>query len=332
MIKENYDYSSYTNCKAGLLNSATFTANAIEKYTNDHAIIEYCIDGNSIDAKVDKYKPDYCILEAIWVTPDKIRELSLLHKQVTFIVRVHSKFPFLATEGVAIGWLKEIDLIPNVYIAFNNYHSAKDFTILGEPSMYLPNIYADVDKVKIPLFAALQDSGFHNKEVNIGCFGAIRPMKNQLIQAVAAIGYADKFAKTLNFHMNSRYEQNGQQVIKNIRDAFKGTKHNLIEHAWLDHVEFTKLVSTMDIGLQVSMSESFNIVSADFVAMNVPIVVSEDIEWMPNMTKVETFDTTQMINKIALLLKKRSYITALAKNCLYEYNKNALIAWKSEIL
>ena len=88
--------------------------------------------------------------------------------------------------------------------------------------------------------------------------------------------------KTLYFHINgTRVEGNGQPVLKNIRKLFESSrKHRLVEHSWMPHTDFLDLVESMDLGMQVSFSESFNIVAADFVAVGKPIVVSSEIDWV----------------------------------------------------
>jgi hypothetical protein len=54
--------------------------------------------------------------------------------------------------------------------------------------------------------------------LDVACFGAIRPLKNQLMQGVSAIRCAESIHKTLRFHINaSRAEQKGDNVLKNLR-------------------------------------------------------------------------------------------------------------------
>jgi hypothetical protein len=122
----------------------------------------------------------------------------------------------------------------------------------------------------------------------VGCFGAIRPLKNQLIQAFAAIRFAQRKKKKLVFHMNgSRIEQNGSSNLKNIQALFAATGETLELHPWMEHEEFLELVASMDICLQVSLSESFNITSADAVSMGVPLVGSEAISWLPERSQAD---------------------------------------------
>jgi hypothetical protein len=115
--------------------------------------------------------------------------------------------------------------------------------------------------------------------INIGCFGAFRQLKNHLTQAVAAIEFAEQHNFKLNFHVNAgRIEKNGSNPYKNLRALFSNLpQYNFIEHPWTSHENFIKIINCMDICMQVSFSETFNIVSADAAVCCVPLVVSEEI-------------------------------------------------------
>ncbi len=135
--------------------------------------------------------------------------------------------------------------------------------------------------------------------INIGCFGAIRPFKNQLEQAMAAMIFANKHHLKLFFHVNGdRIEQSGEEALKNIRSLFKNSYHDLLEHEWKNHSQFIELVKTMDVGIQVSFSESFNIVSADFTSCGVPIVGSPDIDWLPEAYQANPNSSKDIVEKI----------------------------------
>jgi hypothetical protein len=62
----------------------------------------------------------------------------------------------------------------------------------------------------------------------------------------------------------------------------------------------------MDIGLQLSFTESFNIVSADFVNHGVPIVVSDAIKWLPFVLKTSTVTYEETIEKMIWVYKWRN--------------------------
>ncbi len=260
----------------GLTKSATFVVEMLREQGHN-AILEIAIDQNSIDRIVTRHRPDRVVLEAIWVTPAKLRELKRLHPHIRWTVRIHSEIPFLANEGSSIEWTTAY-MEMGVEVGFNSSQTVRDFEILGTTS-FLPNYY--------PL-ARPREFCPHGKTINVGCFGAIRPLKNQLMQAFAAIRFADRYSKHLIFHMNStRLEQYGENNLRNIKALFKATRHELHLHPWCEHRDFLKLVAKMDICLQVSLSESFNIVSADAVSEGVPLIGSTAIAWLPNRSQAD---------------------------------------------
>lgn len=281
---------------SGLFNSAKFVVAALNQIGHI-ASIENAVDNNDIDRLVSKHKPDFVVIEALWVVPEKFNILEKLHPKVTWIVRLHSKIPFLSNEGIAMGWIMQYLNNTNVIIAPNSTETTNDLLrIAGKKHkkriVYLPNYYDPGKSEKRVVHS--------NSEVHIGCFGAIRPFKNQLSQAMAAIEFANSNNKELYFHINStRIEGRGESVLKNIRQLFEFShKHNLIEHDWVEHEKFRLLCSKMDFGIQCSFTETFNIVTADFVSENVPVVVSPEIAWMPFWTFASPNSISSMVNTL----------------------------------
>lgn len=295
---------------SGLLNSAMFVQNMLlHSGYNTHLV--QVIDNNSIDREVHAFKPDIVIIEALWVVPEKFDTLRRLHPKVKWIVRAHSEIPFLANEGSAIDWITRYVQQKNVYVSFNSLNTHNDFVAylktinhkLVKKLIYLPNYYPVTSKREHTYWDMSQ-------AIDVGCFGAIRPMKNTLIQAFAAVRYAEQHGIKCRFHVNaSRTEQNGDSALKNLRsffDNFNG-KHELIEHDWLERDQFLSLVQCMDIGLQMSFSETFNIISADFVSQDVPIVTSPEIEWMPKMFTANPTDVDDIVRVMNSTIQYNRY-------------------------
>lgn len=287
-----YSDDKYTTVNSGLYNSATFVNNMLVKCGVNSHLVEV-VDNNEIDKYVTKYRPDIVIIEALWVVPSKFEILTKLHPNVQWIVRIHSEVPFIANEGIAMEWLKGYAKFDNVNIGANS----KDFIqslkpIIERDIFYLPNYYPISDTPKYRKY----EFNYEDDVINIGLFGAIRPMKNSLTQAMAAMIYADEKDMKLKLHINTeRIEQKGENNLKNLRALFDGTRHELVEHKWLKHDNFLKLVSKMDIGLQVSLSETYNIVTADFISQNVPIITSEEIKFVNAFDKVDKNKNAQVI-------------------------------------
>jgi hypothetical protein len=101
-------------------------------------------------------------------------------------------------------------------------------------------------------------------------------------QAMAAILAAKKLGLKLRFWVNgTRIEGKAEPILNSLRQLFKRyPEFELVELDWMEHDKFTAVVHTMDLVMQVSNSETFNIVAADAVAHHVPVLVSSEVPWL----------------------------------------------------
>lgn len=320
LIKRSLGYNGAPIPSKGLFNSASFVVRALRDAGVSANLVEVT-DGNDIDREVTRYKPDICILEALWAAPEKVQEVQRLHPRTTFVVRLHSKTPFLATEGVAIDYLRRY----SCQVAVNSVEADIELDpFTKKPLVVLPNIYDPGVKPSQKILS----KPYQN--VWIGCLGATRPLKNQLQQAIAAIDYAEATKRRLYFHINSgRVEQGGEQPLKNVRALFQGTRHLLIEHPWEgNHMDFMSIVKGLDISMQVSFTESFNIVTADAVWQGVPVIVSPEVDWVPRKFQADPTSIGSIVN--GLYKAERAGLRGTRKNLksLLAWNNYALKAWK----
>jgi len=309
---------------SGLYNSAKFVSDMLNENCVESKIVDV-VDNNSIDKEVTIFKPDFVIIEALWVVPEKFEVLTKLHPNVKWIIRLHSEIPFLSNEGIAVDWLYKYVKYKNVYIGANSTDAFKIINDLlkNKKNYYLPNYYPlNNNKCNV--------SQKNNNIIHIGCFGAIRPLKNQLQQAIAAIDFANELGKSLHYHINSeRIEGRGEPILHNIRALFKNNpKHKLVEHSWLNHDEFIQVVKRMDIGLQVSFSETFNIVTADLVSNNIPVVVSPEVSWVSNLFKADPNSNSEIVSKLHFVWNTKILnLKALNFWGLKKYNKQSTKVW-----
>jgi glycosyltransferase involved in cell wall biosynthesis len=322
ILKKNFCYGFQTKNKksSGLWNSTKFISDALMQ-SGIHAKLAEVIDNNCIDKEVSEFKPDMVILEALWVVPSKMHVLKKLHPKVKWSVHLHSNIPFLAMEGVAIEWmLKYAEQDVSIIANSKELYSALLKILNPEDLVYLPNVFGE----------KISDKELHDGQtINVGCFGAVRPMKNQLIQAIAAIGYAKQNRKNLRFHINStRVETGGDPALKNLRALFSQAPHaQLVEHEWMEQHEFFNLLHTkIDLGLQVSLSETFNVVTANYVAAGCPVVVSKEIEWVDNSCKARDNDVDDIQEKIRSVIKNKRLVKR-NQNYLIKYSKASLKKW-----
>lgn len=333
----------YNLLHSGLFNSASFVCEMLQKMGYDTEII-HVIDNNCIDREVTRFKPDVVVIEAYWVVPEKFDILSKLHPKVKWIVRNHSRLPFLANEGIAMDWTLKYAAYPNVFISSNALDTNEEIRCLiknAYPNMsaeelvlkcpYLPNYYPIEDKFKKIDRCDRRDK---TDIIDVACFGAVRPLKNHLIQAVAAIKYANKVGKKLRFHINAtRIENKGDQVLKNIRLMFSHLEHELVEHEWAPHDQFLDKLEKIDIGLQCSYTETFNIVAADLVSRCVPVVASSQIEWVSSFFYADPNNSDDIVAKM-----ERAWLYGFVtpryctnKAGLIKSNKVAKFEWQFEL-
>lgn len=325
ILKERSNYGSY-----GLINSCRFIVNALSEYGINSNIVQV-VDANSIDREVTNFKPKIVILEAIWVTPKKMEELVILHPKIKWVIRIHSMVPFLVSEGMSFEWLNGYYELQrrgfNVLISCNNKKLQKDLNDIYHNTISLtPNIY-------FPLFSDSKDFKIkkHNDIIDIGCFGALRILKNHSQQAIWAIELANIKNKILHFHINvSEFEtaQSGS-IIKNLRNIFVNTNHKLIEYPWLNHNDFLSLIKHMDLMMQVSFTETYNIIVCDSIFSKVPVIVSSEINLTDSFFVVNPSDREKIIEKMGTCLEKDKIHTYILSNIhiLNKHNREALREW-----
>ena len=337
--RQNYDEQQDKNVQhfaksmvTGMFNSVTFISNMLNELGITSKVV-IVIDNNSIDKEVSQFKPTDVFIEGMWVVSEKFDILKKLHPTVNWVIRCHSEIPFLAGEGNAFerafGYTKR-----GIALAGNSYRIGNTFKELIGDALLLDSKAKEKLLPILPNYYPVQKGRTKIKQnytdtLDIGCFGAIRPLKNQLIQAIAAIELAKLLKKKLNFHINiGRVEGNATSQLKNIRSLFSNLNNNfnLIEHAWIEHEEFCNLIEEMDLCMQVSFSETFNIVTADAVTRNVPVVVSSEISWTLPMCWAETTDVDNIVEVAKRALKNKTLIKG-NKNSLYDYSEEAKKVW-----
>lgn len=340
-LRDNYSEfqpSSYcysNSYSSGLYNSAKFLVNMLHHAGIESKLVQV-VDNNSIDQEVAEYQPTHAIIEALWVVPEKFDILQRLHPSVKWIVRGHSAIPFLANESIAIEWINKYVQFENVVFSPNCSDSARDIrTVVSQAN---PEWTEGQVREKVPLLPNFYPTSHARRQIekpssdtlDIACFGAIRPLKNQLIQALAAMEFAEDKGKKLRFHINgSRSEQGGQANLDNIRFLFQYSKHELVEHTWLEHAHFLEFLRTCDCSLTASLTETFCIVAADSVVSGVPLVCSDEVMWSSRLSQAAPTSTADIVQKMHLVTSKGLGAAARALNLsgLRSYSERSKRLW-----
>jgi hypothetical protein len=337
---------------SGLTVSVAMLAKGLERLGIEHKIVQVH-DNNDIDREVHAYKPTHVIVEAFWVVPSKFDQLLPLHPTVHWIVRNHSKSDFLSHEGGMVGWAIEY-VKKGITLACNSPEAVTDFRKLARSSgvdgadadrlvVYLPNYY-EVPRPDRPirtiLWSLLRFIGIYGRQPTtkssgvwqVGCYGAIRPLKNHLHQAIAAISVANELGLKLRFHVNAtRVEGRGEPLLKSLQVLFKqNPQHELVEAQWLNHDDFLREVARLDLLTQVSRSETFNIVAADTISQHVPVLGSSEIPFL--LDEAEAGPSVPEIEEGLHRVWRRSgngYFQRAQQWVLHNYGDDALLEWRA---
>jgi len=343
ILKRREDYSSVAESpkglSTGLYNSASFMVDMLNERCGVSAAVEVAIDNNCIDRLVTQYKPKWVIIEALWVVPSKFAVLIPLHPKVKWIVRLHSEMPFMAGEGIAMNWIADYLTYKEVYVGVNaprmlsevrayasisNNWNAKQ---VKERVIYLPNYYPQ---------SYWSSKGIIKKTgtVNIGCFGAVRPLKNHLSQAFGALKFAEYEGVKLRFHINvGRQEMKGEPVLHNLKSLFTqlaSSGHQLIMHQWTPREQFLELCRQMDIGMQCNFSETFNIVGADLISVGIPLIATKEVPWSCEFFNADPTDTDEISNALSLAYDFPKINVHINQSKLTKYTNQTAAVWKKQ--
>jgi hypothetical protein len=269
----------------------------------------------------------HVLVEAPFIGSKEFIILANQHTNINFSCRTHSQLAFLAVEPGAINLIR--DYIRNQDQSLNfriSVNSDRIGTVLeqihGSPILLLPNLYY-LDQVQARSWHA------PSKLLKIGSFGAIRLMKNHVTAAGAALMIASIYKKDLEFYISvNRQENTGSgSVINSIRNLFNRIPYaKLIEIPWSDWSDFRHIIGNLDLHIQTSMSETFNITTADAVSMGIPTVSSAALAWVPKRW-IADIDDANDIARVGWQLLNEAHAAFDGMAHLRSFNQQSLSLW-----
>lgn len=313
----------------GLGVSALNTAKVLRE-AGVHSDVVAILSAKQLSEKIQAAnpRPSHVTISAPWIpTLDLQAELVFKFPDIHFAVICHSNVGFLAADPRAIrNFREDLDLEQgslNFFAAGNSrrfVHWIKES--YQRPCIWLPNLYFLEDKTP------QQHRPWSGGTLRIGSFGAVRPLKNHVSAAAAALEIADKLHTDVEFHISVGRLEGGYTVVRAIQEMLrKSPLVRLIEDPWYQWPEFRSIVRSMHVMLQPSYTETFNMVSADGASESVPSVVSDAIDWAPEDWKAEVDDAVKIARKArALLTDPTSGPEGFA--ALEQHNERGTHAWK----
>jgi hypothetical protein len=282
---------------------------AIEAYLNAHS------------------ETTHVVIEAIWVNTPAMLNLAGSYPEVNFLVRSHSQIGFLQVEPGAVKLIREQLVAQEGTI---NFRVAANSRRLGGflqdayagSCLYLPNLY-DAERP-----TRKRDERHDHRTLRISSFGALRLLKNHPTAAAAALLIARELGCDLEFWISVDRVEHGAGILSTLRNMFAGLPWaKLVENKWEPWEKFHRTARHMDLCLQPSFTETYNIVSVDSVCEGTPCVVGPSIEWAPRSWQVDVDDPGAIARVGSHLLSSHSAAAEGLKS-FEAYQAESIKIWK----
>ncbi len=288
----NYFDTPNSYCHAGLSINAVQTEKVLRRAGVDVHIFGVPQPGDVLKKLQGmETAPKRVVIEAIWVDIPTLKALLAAYPDIEFLVRTHSQVGFLQVEPPAVKILREMLTLQTQMANLRVSANTTRLAVLLERAyltqcVFLPNLYN------------LEHTHKHVRDpavLRIAGFGALRLLKNHMSAAAAALLVArhlhwDRDGRRMEYWLNVNREENAgsRGILTAIRNLYADLPWaRLIEHPWEEWRQFRKTMGRMDLYLQPSFTETFNITVADAIAEGVPIVVSDAIDWAPRHSWAE---------------------------------------------
>lgn len=269
----------------------------------------------------------HVVISAAWIPVLDLGHLVCRWPDVEFAVNIHSNVGFLQADSNGVDLLRSYVHLQKELLNFRISGNSEEFVEFLEEAysteaMFLPNLYALDSSVRTnkPLFSG--------GVLRIGAFGACRALKNFLTAAAAAVVISKQLKVPVEFWMNGGRPDGGSSIERAICNLIRHqpsvTLHILNWSAW---PEFLELAETLHLMMQISYTESFNMVTADGVARGVPSVVSTAIKWVPERWQAKSDDAVDVARVgRALICDPHAVVDGI--KALEHHNANGVNAWE----
>jgi hypothetical protein len=321
------DFAAWVRSSCVGLNVAGYTTAKVLRESGIETVVFPVRHNVDIVTAIDAYNETHSqplthvVISAPWLDPWDLRALILNFRDTQFVILSHSNVGFLQADPDGVWLLRQYrDMArdySNLHVGGNSERFVKWLRNASrEEAILLPNLYPLPDY-------QLKKVWDGKSAIKIGAFGAVRPYKNFMTAAAAAVVIHRTMGVPVEFHMSTGGEGGTLDAIEQICANMPGFK--LIKHEWQFWDKFIQLVDKMDLLIQVSYTESFNLITADGVSVGVPSVVSSAIEWAPQTWKADADDAMD-VARVGLNLLKGQDRDAGFK-ALQEHNEESLEHW-----
>lgn len=274
----------------------------------------------------------HVVVAAPWIPSDEYGNLCAKYPFVHFAMNCHSNLGFLQADATGAKLFREALEMEQGTM---NFHAAANCTRFADwvqsayrrPCAYLPNLYY-LDPLDDPSRPSwIQTGGV----LRIGIFGAARAQKNIMTAVGAAIEISSILKAQTEIWVST--EREDDWTARGIMSAVRALTDNLplvrlVPAPWASWPKFRQIVASMHLCLQVSYTESFNLVTADCASEGIPVVVSSAIDWAPPAWFAEV-DDTQDVTSVGISLLNNPIAARQGLTALRRHNSLGAIAWEN---
>lgn len=268
----------------------------------------------------------HVVVSAPWLPSADLQDMSIMNPHIALSSVSHSNVPFLAADPNAFRLVREYIDVERSTTNFHNAGNSERFanwvhSTYGPQCWTIPNLYY------LDGSASPHRPVFSGDTLRIGCFGALRILKNILGAGAAALELAAGLRVNLEFWISTGRNEGAQGTLQSLQQMFAGIYWaKLVEQPWGEWSSFRNTVRHMHLMMQPSFTESFNNVTADGIAEGVASVVSPAISWCPKDWQANSDDISEMATAgRRLLFDAKAPIDGL--NALTAYNTNSFQMW-----
>lgn len=273
-------------------------------------------------------RPTHVIIGAPWLPTLDLQVLVFSHPGIHFAIVCHSNVGFLQADPQAIkNFREDLDLEQgalNFSAAGNSNRFASWIQAsYSRPCAWLPNLYF-LEQAAPPHRRPWPNSN----RLKVGVFGALRPLKNHLSAAAAVLEIANDLHLEAELSINVGRVEGGYVVLRALHAMLDNSPQvKLREIEWHHWPQFRAIVRSMDLLMQPSFTETFNMVTADGAAEGIPSVVSEAIDWAPSSWKADVDDALD-IARVGKTLLMNPRAGDEGYKALQAHNAAGIESWK----
>lgn len=269
----------------------------------------------------------HVVISVPWLDKFEMYSLATEFTDVTFIVRCHSNIAFLQASPWAVrNFLAACEMqgtLKNLFAAANSTQLSQWVEqAYGEQCVFLPDLYY--------LHGKPVPKSWDGLSLSIAIPGAPRAQKNIMTAGCAAVALAQRFqVPTVIWVSGGRDEKDGKGIKESLAVAItRNALCSFREFPWQSNEEFKRFLSTCDLMIQCSHTETFNYCVADGVSVGLPSVISSAIRWPPKAWQADSDDACAIARVGETLLTSPS-AAAEGYGALCRHNNAGLYLWRN---